>query len=213
MRSNLADQNNFSSLQLRQVRLGLGAAVFPPTAPITRLHLTYAVKADQGHHGARKFWRLCLPRIKFYNPAVGITVKQIQDQSAPALLSIYHSSTSPDSRLLLPATTTTTTKTSKNAAAAVADSFAPAPGEEERVVTLDVKGKDVSEIWSQVRDLTKAEEIQPTEEDLKEMEVAEQEMLRSERDRKRMAAIVQAQRDQQAMLRAAREDVQKLRAD
>jgi large subunit ribosomal protein MRP49 len=148
---------------------------------------------------------LCIPRIKFYNPAVGITVKQIRDQSAPALLTIYHSSASPDSHL--------STKTTTKGSAAVVDSLAPAPTESERVMTLDVKGKDVGEIWSELRDLTKAQEIKPTEDDLKEMEIAEQEAIRSEQDRKRVAAIVQAKKDHEAMLKAARDDVQKLRAE
>jgi large subunit ribosomal protein MRP49 len=61
--------------------------------------------------------------------------------------------------------------------------------------------------------LTKAQEIKPTEDDLKEMEIAEQEAIRSEQDRKRVAAIVQAKKDHEAMLKAARDDVQKLRAE
>ncbi|KAF3490545.1 uncharacterized protein GIQ15_00062 [Arthroderma uncinatum] len=143
----------------------------------------------EGHHGARRFWRLCLPRLKFYNPGVGVTVKQLDDEAGPAILSIY---------------------SAKNAdGAAVAgtgalDSFAPPPTESETVKTIDVKGKDVEQIWAAFKSATKAENVEVAEEDKKEMELQAQLNAQSEIDRQRVAMVRKAKKDQEAMLEAAK---------
>lgn len=182
------------------IRLGLGAAIIPSSAPVTRLHLTYTQKTQPNHIGARKFWRACLPRLKFYNPAVAVTVKQSSEPTTPALLTVYFS------------------KSGENAVAVeggskILDSLAPEPLESEKVSTIDVNGRNEMEIWAEFKKLTGAQEVEATEEDLQELERQEQMRRQAEIDRKRVAEIRQAKKNQEAMLKAAREDVQKLRAE
>ncbi|KAK2871860.1 hypothetical protein FQN49_002748 [Arthroderma sp. PD_2] len=191
---------------LLHIRVGLGAAVLPSQStasatgisPVTRLHLTYYRKLHEGHHGARKFWRLCLPRLKFYNPGVGMTVKQLDDEEGPAILSIYSAK---------PADSTAATPTG------TLDSFAPAPTESETVRTIDVKGKDVDQIWTAFQSATKAENVEIEEEDKKEMELQAQLDAQSEIDRQRVAMVRKAKKDQEAMLQAAKAAVAKQRAE
>ncbi|KMQ47163.1 50S ribosomal protein Mrp49 [Trichophyton rubrum] len=191
---------------LLHIRVGLGAAVLPAqsangtsTIPqVTRLHLTYYKNMHEGHHGARRFWRLCLPRLKYYNPGVGMTVKQLDDEAGPAILSIYSA------------------KPSDGSAAATTgalDSYAPPPTESEIVKAIDVKGKDVEQIWAAFKAATKAENVPVAEEDKKEMELQEQLNAQSEIDRQRVAMVRKAKKDQEAMLEAAKAAVAKQREE
>ncbi|KAG0646061.1 hypothetical protein D0Z07_8212 [Hyphodiscus hymeniophilus] len=45
------NDSQLTSAQLLALKLGPGAAVFPPE--VTRLHLEFAVKQENGHTGAR----------------------------------------------------------------------------------------------------------------------------------------------------------------
>ncbi|KAM5488631.1 hypothetical protein MaudMau93_004166 [Microsporum audouinii] len=191
---------------LLHIRVGLGAAVLPSQSanststipPVTRLHLTYYRKMHEGHHGARKFWRLCLPRLKYYNPAVGMTVKQLDDEAGPAILSIYSAKTADGTTA---------------AGSGTLDSYAPPPTESETVRTIDVKGKDVEQIWAAFKSLTKAENVPVEEEDKKEMELQAKLNAQSEIDRQRVAMVRKARKDQEAMLEAAKAAVAKQREE
>ena len=93
------------------------------------------------------------------------------------------------------------------------DNLAPKPLESENVSTIDVNGRNEMEIWTEFKRLTGAQEVQVTEEDLRELELADELRRQSDIDRKRVAEVLQAKKDQAAMLKAAKEDVQKLRAE
>ncbi|KAK2802119.1 hypothetical protein FQN50_007483 [Emmonsiellopsis sp. PD_5] len=194
---------------LLNMRVGLGAALLPPAAsapnssPVTRLHLTYARKIYEGHQGARKFWRICLPRLKFHNPALPVTVNQTLDQTGPAMLSIYFNKTAAAAE----------TGAAAQSSSEVLDALAPAPTESEVVKTLDVKNKDVRAIWAQFKAATGAEDLPITPEDQAEIEEMNRLNAKSELDRKRVAENMQAIRDQEKLLEAAREDVKRLREE
>ncbi|KAG4431244.1 hypothetical protein IFR05_013266 [Cadophora sp. M221] len=51
--------------------------------------MDFARDLEDGHYGPRKFWRNCLPRLKYHNPAIPMTVNRTNDQSGPALLTIH----------------------------------------------------------------------------------------------------------------------------
>ncbi|KAK2776956.1 hypothetical protein FQN52_001277 [Onygenales sp. PD_12] len=198
---------------LLNMRVGLGAALLPPAAsapnssPVTRLHLTYARKIYEGHQGARKFWRICLPRLKFHNPALPVTVKQTLDQAGPAMLSIYFNKTA---AAAAPAADETGAAQSSQE---VLDALAPAPTESEVVKTIDVKNKDVRAIWAQFKAATGAEDLPITPEDQAEIDEMNRLNAKSELDRKQVAENMQAIRDQEKLLEAAREDVKRLREE
>ncbi|KAI5287278.1 hypothetical protein KEM54_006110 [Ascosphaera aggregata] len=137
------------------IRNGIGAALLSEESapsPVTRIHLTYAKKMYQGHAGARRFWRECLPRLKFYNPSIPITVEKMDKQELPAWLTIYldkHSQTTEGSAVVTE----------------LKDTFAPKPTTFEKTASIDCRYLDAKSIWSQVKRLTGAKDVPMSNED------------------------------------------------
>ncbi|PGH26632.1 hypothetical protein AJ80_01761 [Polytolypa hystricis UAMH7299] len=212
---------------LLDIRTGLGAAILPsPTGnisnfrPVTRLHLTYARKMYDGHMGARKFWRECLPRLKFHNPAIPMTVNQTEDQAGPALLSVYFDKTANVESVTPSATAavnaaneaaTAAKKAKKNETVVVSDSAAPQPAENENVTVINVKDRQLEDIWSEFRKLTGAVVVEATKSEMEDKNTLMEEDRQSDRDRKRVALQLQKSKDQAKLLQEARDAVQKLR--
>src|SRR4030095_5123295 len=94
--------------------------------------------------GARRFWRVCLPRLKYYNPAIPMTVQQTDDQSGPALLTIYFANAGPEDSSFTPGQTM--------------DTLAPTPTALEKTTTIDVRNKLIGQIWARFKELTGAQE-------------------------------------------------------
>ncbi|KAE8339155.1 hypothetical protein BDV24DRAFT_77207 [Aspergillus arachidicola] len=190
--------------KILNVRVGTGAAIFPSATSatqefpaITRLHLTYAQKIYGGHQGARHFWRNCLPRLKYHNPGLQMTVKQTQEQEGPAALTIYFAERASNAASLT--------------AAKVEDKHAPAPESTEKTAVLDLKNLDYKEIWNKVKMVTGAQDVPATAEEEAELQKLEQMRQQSEKDRVRLAAIRQAKKDQERMLQEARGEIEKLK--
>lgn len=166
---------------------------------VTRLHLTYARKIYGGHQGARHFWRNCLPRLKYHNPGVRMTVEQTQDQDGPAALTIYF------------AERVGSTATAIAGKKQISDKHAPAPDGDEKTAVVDVKGLNYQEIWSRVQASTGAEEITASPEDEAEMKRLQEISEKAVKDRERIQAMRQAKKDQERMLAEARGEVEKLK--
>ncbi|KAJ5482919.1 hypothetical protein N7539_006365 [Penicillium diatomitis] len=188
------------------IRTGLGAAIFPnPTSatkefpPVTRLHLTYARKIYNGHQGARHFWRNCLPRLKYHNPAVRMTVQQTEDQSLTPSLTIYFAE-----RLSSTAPAIIGSKK-------ISDKHAPAPESSEKIAVVDLKDLTYKEIWSRVQAATGAEEVRTSAEDEAERKRLDAITAKAGKDRERIQAIRQAKKDQERMLAEARGEVEKMK--
>lgn len=164
------------------------------------MHLTYGKSIGKGHIGAHKFWRQCLARLKYHNPAIQMSVKPYEgteEKLAPAL-TIFFSGTQPK-------------KAQAYHDAALKDEFAPKPTEAEKAVVLNLKDYNFEEIWQQVKELTGAVEVAATPEDREQIEKFRQMVVKSESDRARVAGIRQAKKDQERMLQEARGEVEKLR--
>ncbi|PFH61422.1 hypothetical protein XA68_17408 [Ophiocordyceps unilateralis] len=73
--------------QLVKIRCGTGAATLPPE--VTKIHLDFGLRMDLGHMGARKFWRECLPRLKYHNPGVAMIVNRHGNNASPPIMTIY----------------------------------------------------------------------------------------------------------------------------
>ncbi|KAJ5976198.1 hypothetical protein N7481_009905 [Penicillium waksmanii] len=186
------------------IRVGTGAAILPSIAnaskefpAVTRLHLTYAQKIYGGHQGARHFWRNCLPRLKYYNPGIPMTVKQTTDQDIPATLSIYF------------ADRVGSTATSIAGSKQITDKHAPAPGTGEKMATVNVKDLTYQEIWNRVQASTNASEVPASEEDVAEAKKFAAIDEKAVHDRERIRAKRQAKKDQERMLAEARGEVEK----
>ncbi|KAL4875794.1 CI-B8 domain-containing protein [Aspergillus karnatakaensis] len=187
------------------VRVGTGAAILPskttatPEFPaITRLHLTYAQQIYKGHQGARHFWRNCLPRLKYHNPGIPMTVKQTQDNEAPPLLTVYFAEN--------------LSKSSQSAGETTQDLQAPEPSAEEKTAVVDLRHLAYTDIWRKLKSVTGAKEIEATEEEQAQIAQFSEWRVKSREDRARIAALTQAKKDHEAMLAAARGEVEKLRA-
>jgi len=67
--------------------VGPGAAILPPD--VTKIHMDFALKGNVGHVGPKKFWRECLPRLKYYNPAVSMTVNRTTENTTDPVMTIH----------------------------------------------------------------------------------------------------------------------------
>ncbi|KAJ5086904.1 hypothetical protein NUU61_008211 [Penicillium alfredii] len=187
-------------------RLGSGAAILPSVAnatkeypAVTRLHLTYARKIYGGHQGARHFWRRCLPRLKYHNPGVPMTVRQTDEQDGPAALTIYFAQRASNAATALAADKKVT------------DSHAPAPESGEQAAVVNVKDLTYAEIWSRVQAATGAQGVSPTAEETQELKKLEDMRVKSEEDRKRVLGFREAKKDQERMIAEARKEVERLK--
>lgn len=93
------------------------------------------------------------------------------------------------------------------------DSLAPAPTTSETVSVLNVKEKDESAILKEFCQLTGAQLVKATEEERAEIKNAMEAAERIEISKQQAVERRQKMKDQEAMLRAAKEDVKKLRAE
>ncbi|KAL4952632.1 CI-B8 domain-containing protein [Aspergillus filifer] len=190
--------------RILNIRVGTGAAVLPTPATatkeypaVTRLHLTYAQKIYGGHQGARHFWRNCLTRLKYHNPALPITVKQITNQEAPASLTVYFAE-----RLSNAASVN---------AASTPDEHAPKPSETEKTAVVDVRNLTYTDIWNKFKNMTGAQSISATIEEQAQLKKLDALARKSVKDRARVAAMRQAKLDHEEMLRKAKGEVEALR--
>jgi len=143
--------------------------------------MNFAVKGNDGHLGPRKFWKLCLPRLKFHNPAVSMTVDHTTDQKGSATMTVFFA---PSADAESP---TQNTESSVN----------------ERAEAIEMKHKHESEILDRLMKATQAVQVQPTEEEELELRQMEEERIKSEEDRRRMAAVTaQRLREKELMAQA-----------
>ncbi|KAJ9661257.1 hypothetical protein H2201_006616 [Coniosporium apollinis] len=118
-----------------------------------------------------------------WGPAIPMTVSRTTDQSGPATLTIHFGSaaeTSPEAGSTIPTDSTTTSS-----------------GAADRVVTIDMKNKQDSEILQELLKATKATELGPTEEDQEAIRELEEQRERSARDSE-MSREVNAKRKREA---------------
>ena len=196
----------YNAHQMLDIRVGKGAAIFPSAASatkefpaVTRLHLTYAQKIYEGHQGARHFWRNCVPRLKYYNPGVGMTVRKTDDQSKPPALTIYF------------AERVGSTAAAIAGSKQITDAHAPAPASGEKSAVVDLKGLSFEEIWSRVQASTGAQEVSAAPEEEAELKKLEAMKEKAVQDRQRIQGMRQAKKDQERMLAEARGEVEKLK--
>ncbi|KAJ5544632.1 hypothetical protein N7535_006975 [Penicillium sp. DV-2018c] len=189
---------------IMNTKVGTGAAILPSLASaskefpaVTRLHLTYARKINEGHQGARHFWRKCLPRLKYHNPGIPMTVTQTSDQKGPSALTIYFAEQAGSAAKSLAAERK------------VVDELAPAPVDNEQSVVLDIKNRTYQQIWDRVQAMTGAKNVSATGEDNAIIAKLAEIKKRSGPDRERVQAIRQAKKDQERMLAEARGQVDK----
>lgn len=151
--------------------MGPGAAILPQD--VKKLHMKFNAKMYGGHMGARKFWRIALPRLKYHNPAVSMTTDRSNIENGPATLIVYFGSSSRttlnDSPPGLHATGATVDITDESAIY-------------DRTETIDMKNIRDSEILAQLMNVTKAIQVLPTPEDKAELQRLHEEEEKSKQD-------------------------------
>ncbi|KAB8290294.1 hypothetical protein EYC80_011158 [Monilinia laxa] len=175
------------------IRLGPGAAILPPE--VTRIHLDFAYGLA-GHLGPRHFWRKCLPRLKYHNPAIPMTVNRSTDTSSPATLTIHFTS---------PSNTTTPPPINSTASNPATPSIAGAPTTYTK--TIECKHRDDNAILYDLMELTKAKKVLPTDAEKQMLKDLAAQKLKSEQDSLLSAAVNAKIRAEKAILDQARGEV------
>lgn len=179
--------------RLFTVRLGAGAALLPKE--VKRIHLDFASKFNDGHFGARKLWRNHLPRLKYHNPAVSMTVNRSQDQAGPATLTIFYASSHD------PATATSPSATM---ASVTRNNPISSDTPFERTETIDMKHRHESQILAELIGLTKARPVVATPKEAEELQKLADEEKCGALDRARNAVYLERKRQEKALLDQAR---------
>ncbi|KAF1962952.1 hypothetical protein CC80DRAFT_461416 [Byssothecium circinans] len=155
--------------------------------------MEFNTKINGGHRGARKFWREMLPRIKYRNPSIPIQISRHNDRDGPSLVHIFTNTTSnPPSDLPTPPSGTPNAQTTLT------------PDTSTPTHTIDIKMLNESAILDKVIEKTGATVIEPTEEELEQMDEIREFKERSEKDRVEVREKLMKERREQELLKLAR---------
>ncbi|KAI9717001.1 MAG: hypothetical protein M1828_007466 [Chrysothrix sp. TS-e1954] len=167
---------------LLDVRLGPGAAIISPS--VKRIHMGFAKKINEGHMGPRKFWHENLPRLKYHNPAVSMTVERTEDQSGPSQMIVY---------------------------LATRQNESDAPSKEadlEETKRIDMKEKHSSEILAELMRMTGGKEVRATPEEQRQLDELAEQKRRSDQDKAVMLGVTTAKRREKQFLDQAKRSVE-----
>ncbi|UKZ54722.1 hypothetical protein TrVGV298_008534 [Trichoderma virens] len=181
--------------KLINIKCGPGAAILP--AEVTRIHMDFAIRLKGGHMGARKFWKEYLPRLKYHNPSIPMIVNRHDQNQLPPTMSIYlrkAGSSAPASSEPLAQPSSSRTNLSK----------AQPPTADERVVHIDMTNKHSSHILEFFMAETRAVPLQPTNEEIAEMQALETLRKNADVDRERVRLLRLEKKKEEDMLKRAR---------
>ncbi|KAJ6781308.1 hypothetical protein PWT90_07086 [Aphanocladium album] len=178
--------------KLLNLRMGPGAAILPPE--VSQIHMDFAMRTHNGHMGAKKFWREILPRLKYNNPAVAMIVNRHSQNEQTPTMTVYIRSAKDG----IPFTTV------QAASSRVGLSKAQPPASNERMVKIDMKDKQSTNILEQLIAQVGAVPLRPTPEDTTEWQSLEELRKESNASRDRMNAIKAEKQREATMLERAR---------
>ncbi|KAL7923004.1 mitochondrial ribosomal protein L51 [Trichoderma austrokoningii] len=178
--------------KLINIKCGPGAAILP--SEVTRIHMDFAISLKGGHMGARKFWQEYLPRLKYHNPSIPMIVNRHDQNQQPPTMSIYLRNS--DAASSEPPAQPSSSRTNL--------SKAQPPTADERVVHIDMAGKHSSHILEFFMAETRAVPLQPTTEEITEMQALETLRKNAEVDRERVRQLRLEKKREEDMLKRAR---------
>ncbi|TAQ89121.1 hypothetical protein B7494_g2517 [Chlorociboria aeruginascens] len=162
---------------LLAIRLGPGAAILP--SEVRLIHMDFAMAGKDGHKGSRLFWRKYLPRMKYHNPAVSMTVNGTASLEGPALMTIHF--TDPTSVVNVGSAVSSATDSTPSSISVVK----PISGHSTiRTETIDMKNRQESEILERLMSITKAKPVNATPEEIDQLKDLEARRILSEKDAK-----------------------------
>ena len=183
-------------IQLLNLRLGSGAIVLPND--VRQVHLQFAPKINNGHAGARKFWRNALPRLKYHNPAIPMTVTRLKDQRSPATLTLSFGKPTALSVL------------ARNLNSLLSISPASTVQDQpdiDRKEIIDVTNLHDSEILIRLTKLTNATLVLPTIEEEEQLQKLEEEKAKHRQDSLVNTEYLERQRREKAFLNQVKGEV------
>ncbi|KAL7783041.1 mitochondrial ribosomal protein L51 [Trichoderma afarasin] len=186
--------------KLINIRCGPGAAILP--AEVTRIHMDFALRLKGGHMGARKFWREYLPRLKYHNPSIPMIVNRHDQNQLPPIMTIYlrKAGSSAD-----PASSSSSSEPIAQPSSSRTNlSKAQPPTADERVVHIDMANKHSSHILEFFMAETRAVPLQPTNEEIAEMQALQTLRKNAEVDRERVRLLRLEKKKEEDMLKRAR---------
>ncbi|KAF2760552.1 hypothetical protein EJ05DRAFT_288654 [Pseudovirgaria hyperparasitica] len=144
--------------KLLAIRIGNGAAIIPPELQMVYLRFSYS--GQQGHIGAKKFWKVILPRIKYRNPAIPIRISKTVDPNTSPILELVFNK--PPKNLPIDFT------------------YIGSQAADHVRVQMDIKGMHEDKIWEKLREATDAVEVEPLEHELEAAEEPEVKRMQSQ---------------------------------
>lgn len=157
------------------------------STPILSIH-------PDAHTLNRKFWQENLPRIKYHNPSLPVIVNRHSEQAQHPLLTIY---------VRKPDTTAPATR-SQPASSRDNLSKATQPDADERIIQFDMKDKHSNNILEYFLAETRAVVLQPTPDEIKELQEIEALRKQAEVDRERVKKLREEKKREEDMLKRAR---------
>jgi large subunit ribosomal protein MRP49 len=145
----------------------------------------------------RKFWRDCLPRLKYHNPAVSMTVNRTQNQEGPALMSVHYTTQSPAATTDPTISTTASKQTPPVAGSELGSAMT-------QIKTINMKHRSESEILDELMKLTEARAVKATVEDMRQIRELEEQNRQSELEAVKSAELNAEKKRQKAILDQAR---------
>ncbi|GAP92369.2 putative 50S ribosomal protein mrp49 protein [Rosellinia necatrix] len=193
------------------MRIGPGAAVLPPE--VTRIHMNFALKWQQGHFGPRKFWKQCLGRLKYWNPEIPMIVNRSSNNAGPATMSIYFRQPSSSEAPSITEIVRNMLPLAQQPRSSTTDEHpAPPPEEGEKVVTIDMKNIHSDAILAEFLTKTGATLIHPTPEEVNLQRQIDDMEERAAVDRSIVKKFIEDKRHEERMLALAKQEAEAIKA-
>ncbi|KAK3315266.1 hypothetical protein B0H66DRAFT_564897 [Apodospora peruviana] len=188
--------------EILNLRHGPGAAILP--RDITRIHMDFGLRLNNGQMGARKFWKDVLPRLKYWNPAIPMIVNRTPETDTKPIMTLYFR----DNTVPAPAKLDETPILS----ATHGHSKAPAPKPWEKTVTIDMKDVHSEKILRDFMETTGAVQVMPTEQERQDMVEVEERRRKSEIDAEIGRKRREEEKREKRMLAQARSEAAAIKA-
>lgn len=176
--------------------------------------MDFAVKWNDGHLGPRKFWKSCLPRLKYWNPAIPILVNRSENQAGPATMSIYfrQAAASSDPLSIAEAVRNMVPLAQQPHSSIKNEHPAPPPDEGERVVTIDMKNVHSDNILGEFLAKTGATVIHASPDEQAEMRQIQERVEHAVVDRAIVKKFIDDKRRAERLLAIAKQEAAAIKA-
>lgn len=154
--------------------------------------------------GARKFWREYLPRLKYHNPSIPMIVNRHDQNQLPPTMTIYLRKAGSSSAADPASSSSSSEPIAQPSSSRTNLSKAQPPTADERVVHIDMANKHSSHILEFFMAETRAVPLQPTNEEIAEMQALETLRKNAEVDRERVRLLRLEKKKEEDMLKRAR---------